>query len=208
MQINPHFLYNTLDAIKWVAILQKANNAAEMITYLVRLLRISLNKGREYVSIREEIEHVKCYVEIQKFRYNDKFDIEVEIDESLMQYRIPKLILQPIIENSIFHGFKQMRQGGKINIKGWSQEKDILFSIIDNGCGVEVNSVDRLLDSNLQTNKGERLSGIGLNNVNERIKLIYGEKYGLKIENVDTGGTKVDVLLPRLNEESGENVPC
>ena len=208
MQINPHFLYNTLDSIKWVAILQKANNAAEMITYLVRLLRISLNKGREYVSIREEIEHVKCYVEIQKFRYNDKFDIEVEIDESLMQYRIPKLILQPIIENSIFHGFKQMRQGGKINIKGWSQEKDILFSIIDNGCGVEVNSVDRLLDSNLQTNKGERLSGIGLNNVNERIKLIYGEKYGLKIENVDTGGTKVDVLLPRLNEESGENVPC
>lgn len=200
MQINPHFLYNTLYSIKWVAVLQKANNAAEMITYLVRLLKISLNKGREYVSVREEIEHAKCYVEIQKFRYNNKFEVHFHIHDNLLDCKIPKLILQPIIENSIFHGFGKMVQGGQINVVYTREDNDIRFSVIDNGCGINSSEIGNLLESGRRPGKGDRLSGIGLNNVNERNKLLYGDKYGLTIENAGGGGARVDVLLPQIIE--------
>ncbi|MDD9270962.1 sensor histidine kinase [Paenibacillus sp. GCM10023248] len=197
-QINPHFLYNTLDIIKWTALLQKANNAAEMVSLLSRLLRISLGKGEETVTVEEEIEHVQCYLGIQKFRFN--FDIQTyfDIDDRVRRYKTPKLILQPIVENAILHAFTDRESGGDIHIRcSLEPEGCLRFVVADNGRGM-----DAVLVKSLQAPpKGataDKMGGIGLANVDERIKLICGKPYGLDIESAIGAGTSIGIRLPAI----------
>lgn len=193
-QINPHFLYNTLDTIKWTALFQKANNAAEMASLLSRLLHISLGKGMETVKVKEEIEHVQCYMGIQKFRFNFNIEVNYNIDEDTKELRIPKLILQPIVENSILHGLAEKQEGGIITINCFKSEEYLKFEIIDNGCGIDTNESDIFKQSKRKS--GEAFSGIGIANVDERIKLICGNDYGIRIESQVNEGTKVEIKLP------------
>lgn len=195
-QINPHFLYNTLDIIKWTALLQKANNAAEMVSLLSRLLRISLGKGEETVTVEEEIEHVQCYLGIQKFRFN--FDIQTyfHIDEDVRSLKTPKLILQPIVENAILHAFTDRELGGEIHIRcSLHPEGGIRFVVADNGRGMDPGLV-KSLQGPFQATSADKMGGIGLANVDERIKLICGKPYGIDIQSVIDSGTSIGIWLP------------
>ncbi|SEC75498.1 sensor histidine kinase [Paenibacillus sp. GP183] len=194
-QINPHFLYNTLDIIKWTALLQKANNAAEMVSLLSRLLRISLGKGEETVTVEEEMEHVQCYLGIQKFRFNFNIETFVHLDEDVRMLRTPKLILQPIVENAILHAFTGRESGGEIHIScTLHPEGGIKFEVADNGRGMEPTVAQHLKEH--QEQSGEKMGGIGLANVDERIKLICGKPYGIDIQSEIGIGTRIGIRLP------------
>ncbi|GIO34479.1 MULTISPECIES: cache domain-containing sensor histidine kinase [Paenibacillus] len=196
-QINPHFLYNTLDIIKWTALIQKANNAAEMVSLLSRLLRISLGKGEETVTVEEEIEHVQCYLGIQKFRFNFNIETVVEMDQDVKSLRTPKLILQPIVENAIMHAFGERESGGKIHIRCFKVPGEGLrFEVEDNGKGMESALARSLLTE--QGFGGEKSGGIGLANVDERIKLICGKMYGIEIRSEPGIGTVIRIRLPLM----------
>ncbi len=188
-QINPHFLYNTLDSINWLAAGSSDKNKykiTEMVSELARMFRIGLSKGKEIITVKDEIEHVKSYLSIQKYRYDNTFDVEYDIDESILGYKIIKILLQPIVENSITHGFDKMADGGKIKIKAYGEENKLVFTVEDNGCGCDVDYVNSILNSPPQNEN----SGYGLYNVQTRIKIHYGEEYGIKAEKNDEGGMK------------------
>jgi len=193
-QINPHFLYNTLDAIKWTALLQKANNAAEMARLLSRLLHISIGKGSDTVLIQEEIEHVECYLGIQSLRTAGKIEVQYHIADEVKLYRIPKVILQPIVENSILHGFAHQRENGVITIRCREEGSHLLFEITDNGQGFEQAVHSSGFSDELP--RGASFLGVGLANVSERIKLICGHEYGLRITSRPGEGTTVVITLP------------
>lgn len=196
-QINPHFLYNTLDIIKWTALIQKANNAAEMVSLLSRLLRISLGKGEETVTVEEEMEHVQCYLGIQKFRFNFNIETEVEMSEEVRLLRTPKLILQPIVENAIIHAFDEQETGGELHIRCFKVPGEgIRFEVSDNGKGMDPGFARSLLTE--QAVNGEKLGGIGLANVDERIKLICGKLYGIDIQSEPGTGTTIRIRLPLI----------
>ncbi|MWV47238.1 HAMP domain-containing protein [Paenibacillus sp. HJL G12] len=196
-QINPHFLYNTLDIIKWTALIQKANNAAEMVSLLSRLLRISLGKGEETVTVAEEMEHVQCYLGIQKFRFNFNIETVVEMEDDVKLLRTPKLILQPIVENAIMHAFEDQESGGRIHIACFKVPGEGLrFEVTDNGKGMELAFARTLLTE--QTVSGEKSGGIGLANVDERMKLICGKMYGIEIESEPGIGTIIRIRLPLM----------
>ncbi|MBB6733984.1 sensor histidine kinase [Cohnella zeiphila] len=196
-QINPHFLYNTLDIIKWTALIQKANNAAEMVSLLSRLLRISIGKGEETVTVEEEIEHVQCYLGIQKFRFNFHIETDVEMDEEVRRLRTPKLILQPIVENAILHAFADRETGGRIVITCAKEPGGgILFVVADNGIGMDPELAGSLLTE--EAADKQKTGGIGLANVDERIKLICGQAYGIRIDTEPGAGTRIRIRLPRM----------
>ncbi|MFD2331251.1 sensor histidine kinase [Cohnella sp. GCM10020058] len=196
-QINPHFLYNTLDIIKWTALIQKANHAAEMVSLLSRLLRISLGKGEETVTVEEEIEHVQCYLGIQQFRFNFNIETSVDMAEEVKLLRTPKLILQPLIENAIMHAFEGRESGGRIEIACAREPGGgILFEIADNGVGMDPKAAQRMLE---QPGDGkDKPGGIGLANVDERIKLICGQGYGIRIQSELGAGTRIRIRLPLM----------
>lgn len=191
-QINPHFLYNTLDSIKWMAMVNGQNNICEMITALVSLLRSSINKGREIIAIREEINNVKNFIQIQRLRYYDTFDVIYDLDETLMQCRIPKLILQPLVENALFHGLNNTADGGRIYINLRKSNNNILIEVIDNGKGMDKEELEGIYTNRIN----QKFSGVGIKNVDERLKLHFGEQYGLKFFSEPGKGTKVEVLMP------------
>ncbi|MBB6634212.1 sensor histidine kinase [Cohnella thailandensis] len=196
-QIHPHFLYNTLDIIKWTALIQKANQAAEMVSLLSRLLRISIGKGEETVTVEEEIEHVQCYLGIQKFRFNFNIETDVEIAEDVKQLRTPKLILQPIVENAILHAFVDRETGGRILIRCETEPGGgIQFTVSDNGVGMNPEQAGTLLSG--QADDPGRSGGIGLANVDERVKLICGQAYGIRIDTKPGAGTRIGIRLPRM----------
>ena len=200
-QINPHFLYNILNTLKWMAVIQKADKMAEVIEDLIALLRFTAKKTNESVPLSDEIEMLKKYVNIQRFRYYNRFDIEIDIPEEILGLRILKFTLQPIIENAIFHGFETITSGGLISIKGEASDGDIRITVSDNGVGMEKEKAAEILlgDNSIK----DKFNRIGINNVHQRIKLHYGEKYGLKIESSPGNGTTVEVLLPAVPEEGG-----
>lgn len=195
-QINPHFLYNTLDAIKWTALFQKANNTAEMANMLSKLLHISLGRGNEVIPLEEELEHVQCYLGIQKFRFNFNIDVNFNIDEETRKLKVPKIILQPIVENSILHGLSEKLKGGIIEINSSINKDKVNIEIIDNGCGFDINEGD--ITKELKRKTGESFSGIGIANVQERIKLICGKEYGVAVESEINQGTKIKISLPKM----------
>lgn len=201
-QINPHFLYNTLDSIVWMIEGERYQEAICMVTDLASLFRISLSKGKNIISIKDEILHARNYMNIQKIRYKDKFSIEYDIEEEIYEYATVKLIIQPLLENAIYYGIEYMYGDGEILVKGYKCEEDIYIEVTDNGMGMTKEVVDSLLtDQNRVRAKG---SGVGLINVHKRIQLRYGEVYGLTIESCPDEGTTVRIHLPAIRYEGRE----
>ena len=186
-QINPHFLFNTLNSLKWTALMNQDYTVSEGLSSLAELLRNTIIDKNELVTIREELENIKNYVVIQKIRYGNSFDVQYEVDELLLENKVIKFILQPIVENSIIHGIDENKENQKIIIKIMSEEENILISIKDNGKGF--NSKEKVKDN--------KLSGIGWNNVDERIKLTFGLGYGTTIYSEVNKGTIVKIVIPK-----------
>lgn len=193
-QINPHFLYNTLDSIIWMNENQNYEGVTVMVAALAKLFRISLSRGHEIICIADEVEHARNYLTIQKIRYKDKFDYTIEMEPGLESERTLKLILQPIIENAIYHGISPLNEKGIIKISVKSEGKNILFQVSDNGYGIEPEILKELLN---QESKSYHSGGVGLKNVNERIKLFHGEEYGIEIISEIDVGTTVNIRIPR-----------
>ncbi len=196
-QINPHFLYNTLDAIVWSAEAGNQKQVVKMVGSLSEFFRTSLNQGKDIVTVREEIQHVRSYLEIQQIRYQDILKYEIDVDESIMNYMIPKITLQPLVENAIYHGIKNRRRQGRIIISSRDNEDDFLIEVKDNGIGMTQDRLSQVMDG--IRNKAPSESDIyGLYNVNERIKLNFGQEYGLAIESVYEEGSTVSIRLPHV----------
>lgn len=206
-QINPHFLYNTLDTIVWLIEGDDPDKAVDIVVALSEFFRMVLSKGKEYISIREEEAHIQGYLEIQQVRYQDILDYEIAIDPELYQYRILKLTLQPLVENSLYHGIKYKRAKGKIWVTGTMQRgalpggDRILLCVQDNGAGMDSEEVERL-QAEIQKPCKETEKGFGLANVNERIRMNFGMEYGMTIESEKGSGTKVSILIPAVRLES------
>lgn len=198
-QINPHFLYNTLDIIVWMIENEQQQDAARAVTALARFFRISLSKGKNIIRVQDEIEHVRNYLTIQKMRYKNRFEYEIEVEEEVKQLATIKLILQPLVENAIYHGMEFMDGDGAIIIKACREGEELCLSVEDNGLGMTEEMVNKLLNGNVNSSK--RGSGIGVRNVNERIQLYFGSQYGLEILSEPDEGTRIIVHLPCLNYE-------
>lgn len=193
-QINPHFLYNTLDSIIWMAETNDSNIVA-MTEALAKLFRISLNKGNEEISLERELEHVKNYLIIQSMRYADKFTYEISAEPGVERCRTIKLILQPIVENCIYHGIKKKRGTGKITIRAYRREQNLIIEVSDDGCGMPEEICRKILFDEIESENISG-SGIGVKNVNERIQLRFGKKYGLSYSSEEGVGTTVTYVLP------------
>ena len=198
-QINPHFLYNTLDSIIWMAETQDSNIVA-MTEALAKLFRISLNKGNEEILLKKEIEHVKNYLIIQSMRYADKFTFEICVEPEVEKCRIIKLILQPIVENCIYHGIKKKRGSGHIRIRAFREECNLIIKVEDDGCGMSQEMCRKMLSYEVEPENISG-SGIGVKNVNERIQLRFGKEYGLSYQSEEGKGATVTYLLPYSTEE-------
>ena len=193
-QINPHFLYNTFDSI--IYLIDKGDNekAEQMIVALSKFFRISVSKGNTIIPIEKEIEHAKYYLQIQKIKFGDNFNYEINIDESLHKYYVIKLILQPIIENAIVHGISEMNfRTGLIKINGYIKDELIHLEVIDNGCGILPQKIEEIYQS---FNEKNAHNGVGIKNVYERIKIYYGDKADVLIESELDVETKISILIP------------
>jgi two-component system sensor histidine kinase YesM len=201
-QINPHFLYNTLNTIKWMAKIQGNDSVSKAITALVKLLRISTNLGKEMISLSEEIEYVKNYIVIQKLRFNKATHIDYHIEENCMNIMVPKMILQPIVENSIIYGMEDEQQELHIKISAYLCAEQLFIEIRDDGPGIDPAILKTIFDNDSSKSK---FSKVGLNNVNQRIKLYCGADFGLEIETEIGRGTRVLMNLPASPvQKSGE----
>ncbi|WP_300379404.1 sensor histidine kinase [Clostridium sp.] len=201
-QINPHFLYNTLDSIVWMIENENYEGSITMVTALARFFRISLSKGKNIITVKDELEHAKNYLTIQNIRYKNKFSYEVQAEEEVLDLSSIKLIVQPLIENAIYHGMEYMDGDGNINIKSYIKNEDLYIDIIDNGLGMPEEIAASLLISN-NNNQNKKGSGIGLKNVHERIKLYFGEKYGLEIYSKPDEGTTIRIHMPKEKYNRG-----
>ena len=199
-QINPHFLYNTLDIIVWQIENEKQSEAVHTVTALARFFRLSLGKGKNIVTVKDEIDHVRNYLMIQHMRFKNKFDYEFDIAEDVLELPSLKLMLQPLVENAIYHGMEFMDGDGMIMVKAWRKEDELYLSVADNGLGMTEDKVLMILMGKSTSGNG-RGSGIGVKNVNERIKLYFGEAYGLTIDSEPDEGTTVIIHLPAKDEK-------
>ncbi len=228
-QITPHFLYNTLDSIIWMAEAKQYSQVVKMVAALARLLRLSISRGDELVSIRDEIQHIRNYLTIQKMRYKDMLDFSIEVDSSIQDLLVPKVILQPLVENAIYHGIKNKDGGGCVTVQGRQEGEDILLLVSDDGVGSDPSHMERILKRSAQIGESKdsteialgvsggttkataeglperyrrlprRRTKVGIGNVHERIRLYFGEEYGLRFrvnESSADGGTVVEVRLP------------
>ena len=195
-QINPHFLYNTLDSIVWMIEGERYEDAVFMITQLASLFRISLSRGKTVISVEDELKHARNYMNIQKVRYKNIFEVRVEIDPEILQGCTVKLVVQPLLENAIYYGVECMDGDGEIDVNGYRREDDIYIEVRDNGLGIPEDEVEQLLKENNRVHK--RGSGVGLLNVHNRIRLRFGEEYGLEIESEPDEGTTVRIHLPYI----------
>ncbi len=198
-QINPHFLYNTLDIIVWMVENEKKSEAVKVVTALARFFRISLSKGKSIIRVRDELEHVRNYLMIQQMRFKNKFTYQIQAEDEVMELASLKLMLQPLVENAIYHGMEFMDGDGEILVKVSRQEEELRFLIQDNGLGMPPKRVKSLFSGQGPVHSGRGSgSGIGVRNVNERIKLYFGEAYGLTIQSEPDEGTRVYITLPAL----------
>lgn len=194
-QINPHFLYNTLDIIVWMIENEQKQEAVKVVTALARFFRISLSKGKSIIPVRDELEHVRNYLMIQQMRFKNKFTYVIEAGEDVMELACLKLLLQPLVENAIYHGMEFMDGDGEIRVRVFRREDSLWFEISDNGLGMTKEQAEGLLTEKPQVRSGKG-SGIGVKNVNERIKLYFGKPYGLLIESEPDEGTVIRIHLP------------
>jgi len=205
-QINPHFLYNTLDTIRGQALWEDIESIADMTQALANCLRYCINTESDMVTLDEELENVKNYIKIQQTRFGDKLKfimvVDEENDERILSYKLPKLTIQPIVENAVFHGLEMKRNMGEVQIKAFATDTRLSINIIDNGLGIPRNKL-KMLNKNLylgqlsrsETEYGSKQS-IGLYNVNQRIKLYYGDNFGLRIKSIVDEGTNVEIIVP------------
>lgn len=202
-QINPHFLYNTLESIIWLAQSNQNEKVVQLVKAMAKFFRISLNKGKDWVSIKTELDHVQSYLTIQHMRYYDILSYEIDVPKELYPYPILGMTLQPLIENAIYHGIKNKRGMGIIRVTGEMQSDAIVLIVTDNGAGMSADKLQRVNASLLMSadNLGyngdnEFEGGFGLFNVHQRIRLYFGEQYGLHLESVEGEGTKVCIKIP------------
>ena len=197
-QINPHFLYNTLDSIIWMIQSGEYKGAEEMVSLLAKFFRTSLSQGKDMIPLEKELEHATSYLAIQNIRFKDKFEFCVHADETLLKYLCPKLSIQPLLENAIYHGMEGMFEDGEIHINVYEKEDVIHIEVADNGLGMTAEKIDYIMNNKVVSSK--RGSGIGVRNVSERIKLIYGEEYGISITSELDEGTTATITIPKLEE--------
>ena len=195
-QINPHILYNTLDSVVWKIEGERYEDAVFMITQLASLFRISLSRGKTVISVEDELKHARNYMNIQKVRYKNIFEVRFDIDPEILQCCTVKLVVQPLLENAIYYGVECMDGDGEIDVNGYRREDDIYIEVRDNGLGIPEDEVEQLLKENNRVHK--RGSGVGLLNVHNRIRLRFGEEYGLEIESEPDEGTTVRIHLPYI----------
>lgn len=200
-QINPHFLYNTLDSIIWMAERKKHEEVVLMTSSLAKLFRAIINKNNETVPVRVEIEHITNYLLIQTLRYKDKLDFQIDVDPGILDIHIPKIILQPIVENAIYHGIKNSLEPGLVHITGKEDADTIVFVVADNGVGMEPEKLDQILKM-----KDGIIRGIGVSNVHERIKL-FGHEFGLSFRSEKWEGTEVTIVLPKCVQKGALDGP-
>lgn len=199
-QINPHFLYNTLDSVVWMTENGRTQEAVVMLTALARFFRISLSKGSNIIPIGDEIEHARNYLTIQMMRYKNKFSADISAQEGIEKLYTIKLIIQPILENAIYHGMEYADGEGEIHIRAFREGENVIIEVEDNGPGMSQEVVEQLLKPQGSAGPKAKGSGIGLRNVHQRIRLTFGEPYGLSIRSEPDSGTVVRICLPALDE--------
>lgn len=195
-QINPHFLYNTLDSIVWMIEGERYEDAVFMVTQLASLFRISLSRGKTIISMEDELKHARNYMNIQKIRYKNKFTVEFQVEDAILSCCTVKLVIQPLLENAIYYGMESMDGDGEITVVGYRKGDDVYVEVRDNGLGMPDEMVDALLTENNRVRKHG--SGVGLINVHNRIRLRFGEPYGLEIDSCLDEGTTVRIHLPYI----------
>ena len=195
-QINPHFLYNTLDSIVWMITGERYDDAVFMITQLASLFRISLSKGKTVIRIEEEVKHAQNYMNIQKIRYKNSFEVDFQIDEDIRDGCIVKLVLQPLLENAIYYGMEFMDGEGEIHVRGYRKDDDVYLEVEDNGLGMPEEEAAELLNGKERPHKHG--SGVGLINVHSRLKLRFGEEYGLIIHSCPDEGMMIQIHIPYI----------
>ena len=197
-QINPHFLYNTLDMINWMAQSGETTQVSEAVKLLSRFYRITLSRGSSIITVREELEHVTLYVQLQNMRFNDKLHFFVDVPDEMLDHTMPKLVFQPIVENSILHGIleKPVKEGN-IVIMGWMEDETLVFVISDDGVGIPPEKLETILSGNSTGSKG---SNIAISNTHKRIRLCYGSEYGLRYRSKPGYETEVEIRIPANGE--------
>ena len=195
-QINPHFLYNSLDSINWLVRKGDMEKATEMISALTTFFRIGLSKGRDIITVREELEHVRSYLVIQKIRYESQFEYALYVDPETQNYFVPKLILQPLVENALYHGIKLCDRKCMLMIQVLSLEDRIEIEVLDNGAGMDEETLQAVREA--MEHKGEnKTNSYGVVNVNDRIQILAGREYGLKFTSEKDVGTSARIVLPK-----------
>ena len=197
-QINPHFLYNTLDAIMWLIESDQKEQAVSMLSSLSLFFRTTLSKGYDWITVAEEESHIRSYLEIQKFRYADILDYEIWIPDSIKGFYLMKLMLQPIVENALYHGIKNKRGKGMIRVTGREEGEDLVFVVEDDGIGMMPEELERMRGLISGEVTEEDPHGFGIANVASRIRLHYGEAYGITAESTYGSGSKVSVRIPKI----------
>lgn len=200
-QIKPHFLYNTLDTIHWMAQEKGASDIVGIVDALTRLFRISLSKGRDVIRLEEELEHVTSYLVIQKIRYLDKFDYVIDVDPELLSFPVVKLTLQPLVENALYHGIKEKPGKGTLKVSARREGEALVLTVADNGAGMAPEAVEAL-ETNLRQDEDPSSQGFGVFSVHHRIRLVFGDGWGLSYRSVPGEGTTVTVRQP-LGTEGG-----
>lgn len=194
-QINPHFLYNTLDTIVWLIEVNEPDQAVDMVVTLSDFFRLVLSKGKEFISIRQEEQHIRSYLQIQEKRYHDILDYEIRMDPRVYDYEIPKLTLQPLVENALYHGIKYKRSRGSIWVRGELDGNEIHLYVRDDGVGMAPEELGELRKE-IERPCKETEKGFGLANVNERIRMYFGNGYGMRIQSEKGKGTEIELTIP------------
>lgn len=193
-QINPHFLSNLLNTARLLASAQNAENLASLLSSIIHLLHASMGKDEELITVQKELDYLRNYLNIQEYRYYQKFQVTFMLEEEILDCKIPKFLLQPILENAIIHGIGLKKGAGEVEVKGYLYEGKLYFTITDDGVGMSEETIKKVLAGN--NGSSDRFSGIGLKNVQERIKLFFGDKYGLRLESCPNHFTMVEISLP------------
>jgi len=201
MQINPHFLYNTLESINWLARANGANDVSKMVKALGDLMRTSIG-GEDFINLEDEVRNVNNYITIQKYRYGEKLTVDFKIDPLVLHVKVPKLIIQPLVENSIIYGIEKLNEKGYILIESYIEENKVIISVIDNGQGIKPDKLESILK---EENNNSRTQ-IGLINIHRRIKLYYGQEYGMTIQSRFGEGTIASIHIPYIQTLSSENL--
>lgn len=204
-QINPHFIFNTLNNIKWVAYMSQADKVGEMLSALGLLMEASIGKGEDIIILSEEVRYIDNYIYLQKLRYGDRIDIKYYIPGEILSCSVLKLMLQPLIENSIFHGFGNLKRKGLIKVNARREDHDLILIVSDNGNGMDSQKLDEVRKTLEQSEYVKPTQKVGLYNVHQRIRLEFGNRYGLEIESILKSGTRVEIRLPYRNIQDIED---